>query len=159
MSLDLCILASGSAGNCSVVRSPRGLLLIDGGLGQRSIDARLRAAGCRGVRADDLAGVLLTHLDRDHLSTHFLAWAARRRLPIFCHAAKVQELLATARRWAADAPVPNVFGFGDDPFEPVDGITVDPVPLAHDAEGSHAFILGARERAPGSAARRIGFAT
>ena len=156
MSLDLCILASGSAGNCSVVRSPRGVLLIDGGLGPRSIDQRLRAAGC-GVRADDVAGVCLTHLDRDHLSQNFVTWVGRRGIPVFCHADKVADLHAMARRQTVT--LRNLHPFTDETFEPVDGLKVDPVPLAHDAEGSHGFVLSVRERLPGTAARRIGFAT
>lgn len=157
MSLDLCILASGSAGNCSVVRSPRGVLLIDGGLGPRSIDQRLKQVGT-GVRADDVAAVCLTHLDRDHLSRNFVEWAARRGVPVFCAADKVHDLHAMARRQTVT--LRNVHPFADDmAFEPIDGLKVEPVPLAHDAEGSHAFLLSVRERAPGSAARRIGFAT
>ena len=156
MSLDLCILASGSAGNCSVVRSPRGVLLIDGGLGPRSIDQRLRAAGA-GVRADDVAGVCLTHLDRDHLSRNFVTWLGRRGIPVFCHADKVPLLYAMARRQTVT--LRNVHPFAGDTFEPIDGLKVEPVPLAHDADGSHGFVLSVRERGPGSAARRIGFAT
>ena len=156
MSLDLCILASGSAGNCSVVRSPRGVLLIDGGLGPRSIDQRLREAGT-GVRIDDVAGVCLTHLDRDHLSSNFVTWLGRRGIPVFCHADKVHDLHAMAGRQTVT--LRNVHAFGNDTFEPIDGLKVDPVPLAHDAEGCHGFILTVRERRPGTAARRIGFAT
>ena len=36
MSIDLCVLASGSGGNCTVVRTPAGVVLVDAGLGPRT---------------------------------------------------------------------------------------------------------------------------
>jgi phosphoribosyl 1,2-cyclic phosphodiesterase len=97
MSLDLCILASGSSGNCSVVRSPGGSILIDGGLGPRMLDQRLTKAAV-GVRLDDVAAVCLTHLDRDHLTPNFLAWAARRGVPVYCWYGKVAGVRELAAR-------------------------------------------------------------
>jgi phosphoribosyl 1,2-cyclic phosphodiesterase len=148
MSLDLSILASGSGGNCSVVRTPGGVLLIDAGIGPRTIDRRLALAEC-GLRLDQVAGVCLTHLDRDHLSAHFLSWASRRDVPIYCHAEKISHFRQIAARQLV---TPNVLTFGDDPFEPVPGLTIDPFPLAHDVEGSHGFVLCTSEH-------RIAFAT
>lgn len=152
MSLDLCILASGSSGNCSVVRSPGGVLLVDGGLGPRVLAGRLAGTG---VRLADVAGVCLTHLDRDHLTPNFLAWAGRSQVPVFCHRDKVGLLAAIAERATA---VPVVRPFGDEPFEPVPGLVVDPVPLAHDADGSHGFVFGTGA-GRGAPAGRVGFAT
>jgi phosphoribosyl 1,2-cyclic phosphodiesterase len=149
MSLDLCILASGSSGNCSIVRTPGGVILIDGGLGPRTIDRRLGDVNA-GVRLDQVAGVCLTHLDRDHVSHNFVTWASRRHVPVFCHAGKIQQLHHIARRQCCSL---NVRGFHDNiPFEPVDGLLVEPFALAHDAEGSHGFVLSMDDR-------RIGYAT
>jgi len=147
MSLDLCILASGSAGNCSVVRTPRGVLLIDAGIGPRT--AARHMAGL-GLSLDGIAGVCVTHLDSDHLSGNFLAWLCRRGIPIFCHRDKLSTLEQVARR--RTILLRNVHGFGDEPFEPVDGLAVEPVAVNHDAEGAHAFLLEMR-------GQRIGFAT
>ncbi|QOV87672.1 MBL fold metallo-hydrolase [Humisphaera borealis] len=152
MSLDLCILASGSAGNCSVVRSARGTLLIDAGLSPRATERRLAAIG---VRLDRIAGVCLTHLDSDHLSASFLAWLCRNGVPIFCHHDKVDALGAIAGR--RTIVLRNVQHFGEDGFEPLDGLNVEAIPVHHDAEGSHAFVLEATESR--SSAVRIGFAT
>jgi phosphoribosyl 1,2-cyclic phosphodiesterase len=158
MSLDLCILASGSSGNCSVVRTQRGVVLIDGGLGPRTVERRLVDTG---VRLDSIAGVCLTHLDRDHLNANFVTWLSRRQLAVFCHAEKVDALRRLARRQTCAL---NVQPFGDEPFEPVDGLKVQAVPLAHDAEGSHGFLLSVTEQRAGPDGRpprahRIGFAT
>ena len=40
MSLELCILASGSAGNAAILRSPAGVMLIDAGIGPRTLTKR-----------------------------------------------------------------------------------------------------------------------
>lgn len=152
MSVDLCILASGSAGNCSVVRTPRGMILIDAGLSPRAIDRRLSAFG---HRLDQVAGVCLTHLDSDHLSASFLAWLCRQQVPLFCHRDKYGLLRSIAAR--RTIVLQNVHTFGEDPFEPLDGLAVEPVPVNHDVEGSHAFVLQSDDNDRRSC--RIGFAT
>lgn len=147
MSIDLCILASGSSGNCSIVRSPRGHLLIDAGIGPRTAERRLAGLG---VRLDSVAGVCLTHLDSDHLSASFLAWLCRHDIPIFCHRDKLSALDYIARK--RTIVLRNIHGFDDDLFEPISGLAVEPVAVNHDAEGAHAFVLEMRQQ-------RIGFAT
>src|SRR6185437_10067776 len=90
MSLELCILASGSGGNCSVVRSPAGVMLIDAGVGPRTFGKR--AAGT-GVSLDDVRAICLTHLDRDHFSFRWLKTIVARQIRVFCDAKRVTELL------------------------------------------------------------------
>src|SRR3712207_3534441 len=96
MSLDLCILASGSGGNCTVVRTPRGTVLIDAGIGPRTAGARLKGTG---VAAADASAICFTHLDRDHFSTNWLRTVVDRQIPLYCHATRVGDLLAMARQW------------------------------------------------------------
>ena len=70
-SVELCVLASGSAGNCAAVRfDGKRLLLIDCGLSPRATAERLAAVG---ASLDDVTAVCLTHLDRDHFLP---AWGA-----------------------------------------------------------------------------------
>ena len=69
MSLELCILASGSSGNSSVVRTPNGVMLIDAGIGPRMCAKRL---GGTGISIADIRAIVLTHLDSDHCN---LRWA------------------------------------------------------------------------------------
>tara|TARA_R110002096_G_scaffold173781_6_gene348630 strand:+ start:55827 stop:56756 length:930 start_codon:yes stop_codon:yes gene_type:complete len=65
----LCVLASGSRGNCSVfvvpatVDSPRRVYLIDAGLSPRRT---ARLLGERGIRPDEVDAIVYTHLDTDH---------------------------------------------------------------------------------------------
>jgi len=57
MSLEICVLASGSAGNAAILRSPAGILLIDAGIGPRTLAKRLDGTG---VRVTDIAALCLT---------------------------------------------------------------------------------------------------
>jgi phosphoribosyl 1,2-cyclic phosphodiesterase len=66
MSLSICVLGSGSAGNCTVATlqsHQRRHLMIDAGLSPRATAARLEPLG---LTIDDIGDILLTHLDRDH---------------------------------------------------------------------------------------------
>jgi glyoxylase-like metal-dependent hydrolase (beta-lactamase superfamily II) len=73
MSLEICVLASGSAGNAAILRSPAGILLIDAGIGPRTLAKRLDGTG---VRPTDITALCLTHLDGDHFSAR---WASTLR--------------------------------------------------------------------------------
>src|ERR1043165_5842838 len=81
----LCVLASGSMGNCAVltvrVGSARSVLLIDLGLSARQTTKLLAE---HGLSLKDVDSVLITHLDTDHLRR---GW--ERKLPgqatVFMH--------------------------------------------------------------------------
>lgn len=91
MTLELCVLASGSAGNASIVRSPSGVLLIDAGIGPRTLAKRLDGTG---VRLADISALCLTHLDGDHFSASWIATLLRLGIPIHCHEDQVDFLAA-----------------------------------------------------------------
>jgi len=71
----LCVLASGSRGNCSVLvvpstpETPRRVYLIDAGLSPRRTASLL--AEC-GIRPDEVDAIVYTHLDTDHC---YAGWA------------------------------------------------------------------------------------
>ncbi len=81
----LCVLASGSGGNCSalVLDTPerRFVYLIDLGLSPRRTGRDLASVG---LSLDDVCGVLLTHLDADHWNP---AWIGKipERAPVLLH--------------------------------------------------------------------------
>ena len=82
MSLELCILASGSSGNCTVVRTPAGVMLIDAGIGPRTTAKRMDGTG---VTIRDIRAICLTHLDSDHFTPTWLGTLLNRGIKIFCH--------------------------------------------------------------------------
>ena len=144
MSLELCILASGSAGNATILRSPAGVLLIDAGIGPRTLAKRLEGTG---VQTSDIAAVCLTHLDVDHFSPSWVATLCRLKIPIYCHANKVETL-----KRCSNALATLIRPFAEDPFSPLSGITCDPIRFAHDELGSHGFVID-------GFSYRIGYAT
>jgi len=157
MSLELCILGSGSSGNCAVVRTPAGVMLIDAGLGPRTVAKRLTGTGV-GVSA--VRAICLTHLDRDHFTPTWVSTIALRGIRLFCHSHKVNDLLrATMNLESATAnrhrrlfkSMIRPFGTSR-PFAPMHGLSVHAIKLAHDADGSHGFILDGFNS-------RVGYAT
>jgi phosphoribosyl 1,2-cyclic phosphodiesterase len=133
MSIELCILASGSAGNAALARSPAGVMLIDAGIGPRTLAKRLDGTG---VHLADIGALCLTHLDGDHFSPHWASTLQRLRIPIYCHANKVDALV----RYCTDL-VPLIRPFEAASFSPICGITCDPIQFAHDQLGSHGFVI------------------
>jgi phosphoribosyl 1,2-cyclic phosphodiesterase len=160
MSLEFCVLGSGSSGNSTVVRAAGGVkggaFLIDAGFGPRVTEQRLYAAG---MQVKDIAAIVLTHLDSDHFNPYWLltivkqgirVHVSRNHLKAFLKLGDVRDI----QRRMAD-PVANpklcrelavrnleelVRPF-DGSFEPIPGVQLAPIDLAHDTTGSHGFVL------------------
>jgi phosphoribosyl 1,2-cyclic phosphodiesterase len=167
MSLDMCVLGSGSGGNSTVIRAPRGTFLLDAGFGPRTTAERMCGggggmSGGLGVDVPDIAAIVLTHLDHDHFNKNWLQTIVKRGIRLFCAAARVGDILESAeaeeverrrveKHWGVGPLCELVTGF-EGAFSPVPGVLLEPLALAHDAEGSHGFIISA-------GGYRIGFAT
>lgn len=134
--LQLCVLASGSSGNCAAVRTPGGaVVLVDAGIGPRVVAQRLAGSG---AAVADVAAVCLTHLDRDHINSGWFGTLGRRGVPVYCHASRVADVLVLGFRHGVKL---DVRPFGDDAFEPAAGLSATPLSFDHDAAGSHGFLL------------------
>jgi phosphoribosyl 1,2-cyclic phosphodiesterase len=144
MSLELCILASGSAGNAAILRSPAGIVLIDVGIGPHTLAKRMAGTG---VEPTDIAAICLTHLDADHFAPSWIPTLIRQRIPVYCHANKVEPL----SQYSADL-APLLRPFTDRAFAPLSGITCEPIRFAHDELGSHGFVID-------GFSYRVGYAT
>lgn len=64
MSVKLCVLASGSSGNCTLIQYGGSALLIDAGLSAKEIGRRLELAGCG---LDRITGICISHEHSDHV--------------------------------------------------------------------------------------------
>jgi phosphoribosyl 1,2-cyclic phosphodiesterase len=82
MGLRFTVLASGSAGNASLIETGGFGLLLDAGLGPRQLAGRLAAVG---ASWQDVHAVVLTHAHSDHWNDRALGHLHRRGLPFFCH--------------------------------------------------------------------------
>jgi phosphoribosyl 1,2-cyclic phosphodiesterase len=138
MSLELCILASGSSGNATLLRAPSGVMLIDFGIGPRVTAKRLEGTG---VGLADVAAVCLTHLDRDHFNLNWIPTIVRRKIRLFCHADKSRHVLASVPDEMREAVEALLCPFDGAAFEPIEGLGFRALPLAHDQTGSHGFVI------------------
>src|SRR2546423_254546 len=140
MSLDLRIRASGSSGNCSILRTPQGVVLIDAGIGPRTFAKR---ADGTGLSVHDVRAICLTHLDSDHFSLRWLRTIIARQIRVFCDARRVTELMSSVygEPELVRAFEALVVPFDGHRFTPIEGIHFHSIPLAHDRMGSHGFLI------------------
>ncbi|HVX86539.1 MAG TPA: MBL fold metallo-hydrolase [Phycisphaerae bacterium] len=161
MALELCVLGSGSSGNCTVVRGPWGSFLIDAGFGPRTTAQRLSGTG---VELAHVQAILLTHLDTDHFNPNWFQTLLKQGIHLFAaannarHLARSREALYAQEQLRAKHLLRHrleelIHAFPEEgAFEVIPGIQVDAIHLAHDAAGSHGFLLCCD-------AYRVGFAT
>src|SRR5437588_12303543 len=82
MPLRLTVLASGSAGNTSLLEADGFGVLLDVGLGPRQLASRLAAVG---AAWSSIHAVLLTLTHGDHWNERTLRHLRKLRIPIYCH--------------------------------------------------------------------------
>lgn len=146
----MCVLGSGSKGNCTVVCAWSGkhrhVWLIDAGLSPRSTRFRLAQ---RGLRLDHLEGVILTHTDTDHWHPDWSGeWsrALPRHVRLYVH-----QQHATALEQMLWPPVMTRFAGA---FELADGVHVVPLLAPHDERDVATFRIVFR-----STRTSLGYAT
>lgn len=131
------VLASGSAGNASLVQVGRFGVLIDAGLGPRLLAGRLAEVD---ASWDDVHAVLLTHTHSDHWNERSLAQLLRRSVPLYCHARHIEELAPVSPAFADLRAVDLVQAYrsGEDVILPV-GLSCRPIELSHDSGPTFGF--------------------
>ena len=77
--MDVCTLASGSSGNCLLVRGEQTNILIDAGISARRITTGLKSMG---VDPEELDAILVTHSHSDHISG-LTTLTKKLRVPIY----------------------------------------------------------------------------
>lgn len=143
--LSLCVLGSGSGGNCTVVRltdslGQREALLLDAGFGIRRTTRKLNEAGIgwRHVKA-----VLLSHLDRDHFKPSLTRVFVEHRVAVHVHHWHLDELAqAKGTQPLFDAGLVEPFGEGV--ILPMPGVTATTTRLQHDMQGTIGYRLSTR---------------
>jgi len=124
-------LASGSSGNALLVDDGETRLLVDCGIGPRTLRARLAAAS---VRPEDVHAVAVTHEHDDH--TRGLAAAIKRwAWPVIGSEGTIRGLPATVRRRAKVVRHRTHVG----------GLDLELVPIRHDAREPVAYAITARD--------------
>lgn len=143
--LSLCVLGSGSGGNCTVMRltdsaGQREALLLDAGFGIRRTTAKLNEAGIgwRHVKA-----VLLSHLDRDHFKPNLTRVLVEHRVVVHVHHWHLDEL-AQAKGTQPLFDHGLVEPFNNGIIVPMPGVTATTTRLQHDKQGTIGYRLATR---------------
>lgn len=147
---EVCVLGSGSRGNCTVLRAKRGgedlfACLIDIGLSPRMTAARLESVG---ISMDLVQSAVLTHLDRDHCHEGW-GQGLPRHVEVFVHKGHLDR----AYRYGLNRGFMHGF---EGTFDTRDGVRVAPVMTFHDQLGTAAFRFCLPQAAH---AGELGFAT
>jgi phosphoribosyl 1,2-cyclic phosphodiesterase len=132
MSLRLCVLASGSSGNCIFVGSESTRILIDAGISGARTRERLSAVG---IEMDSIDAICLTHEHDDHRSS--LAVLHRRTgAQLYANSATIDALERGGKcrdlTW-------NVFTTGE-PFS-IGDVRMEPFSVPHDSYDPVGFIV------------------
>lgn len=125
------VLASGSRGNCCLLRGPQGAVLIDAGINGRQLESRLAELGL-GLEAID--AVVLTHEHGDHCAG-VPALLRRGKCVFYANSATWRAVEADAgERWSAweRGTVLELAGMRFDSF-PVPHDAADPIGLVIEA--------------------------
>jgi len=136
MSLKVCVLGSGSSGNCTYVASEATRVLVDAGLSCREIGRRLQL-----IRADlqDINAVCVSHKHADHRSG--LGVLHRRTSALLYGNAGTVDAIGRDERLAG---LPwRIFTNGS-PFE-VGDIRVEPFSVPHDSYDPVGFVMSSGE--------------
>ena len=136
MNLAICSLASGSSGNCYVVRGGDTFVLVDAGISGRQIRERLAAIGLSPSR---LSAVLVTHSHSDHVKG--LAGLLKTT------EANVYANPATVRESCVDIPAERLQIFETGASFAIGDLAVDTFSVSHDTgdPAGFSFFRGGRQ--------------
>jgi phosphoribosyl 1,2-cyclic phosphodiesterase len=124
MSLEVCVLASGSSGNSIYVASGTTRILIDAGLSAKQIALRL---GHIGVIPESINGICVSHEHGDHIGG-IRVLQKRHSIPVYANAGTLNGIL---RQHKGNEIAAKVFQTGST-FE-IGDILIEPFSVPHDA--------------------------
>ena len=161
MAMRVCVLGSGSRGNCTLVQSEHTNLLIDAArLGKKYIQEQLETLD---VRLCDIHGIVATHIHGDHVDSGTTARLCHQNdIPLYVHFESYADLLRRSPKFEAlkVAGLVRLFDFA--PFA-VGDMTVTPFPVTHGGEFGNDIVgrpVGYTVvHANGGAPRKVGFTT
>lgn len=129
--IQLQVLGSSSAGNCTVIWDQGHALLVDCGFSPSYIEAGLEALG---LQLADLSGAFITHTHADHVNEYTLNALVRLGVPIFCPES-IRKPLTHRYRSAENAMRAKLLKpFGSEGVD-VGSFTVGAFRVPHDSPG------------------------
>jgi len=140
MPVQFAVLASGSRGNATLVKAGGAGLLVDFGIGPKTLEKRLESVG---AGWQDVHSVLLTHTHGDHVDSATLGRCVAMGIPLYAHEGHRRELDRLGHFPSLDEA--GLFrSYDDRPFLTPDGLRVEPIELSHDAGPTYGFRLEGR---------------
>lgn len=136
---EITILASGSTGNATLIRSEEATFLIDAGLSARQLTEKLALCG---VSPSEISAVLVTHEHGDHIKG-LPQWCKQYTTPIYCnrHTATVLcEKMKTHHHWKI-FETGSSFSLGE--------FSIQSFSIPHDAVDPVGFVLRKKDRSFG----------
>ncbi len=130
--MKLCVLGSGSSGNCTFVASGATRILIDAGLSGRETERRLAEIGESSV---DINAICLTHEHGDHIAGLGVLHS-RFGIPLYANGGTIESLSRIPRLAGIEW---RVFSTGS-AFE-VGDLRIEPFSVSHDAYEPVGFIV------------------
>jgi phosphoribosyl 1,2-cyclic phosphodiesterase len=124
MSLEVCVLASGSSGNCIYVASEKTRVLIDAGLSAKQVAVRLDQIG---VVPESINGICISHEHGDHVAG-IRVLQKRHGIPVYTNAGTLNGIM---RQPKSDEICTRIFQTGA-VFE-IGDISIEPFSVPHDA--------------------------
>lgn len=130
--LEVHVLASGSDGNCTVVKHDDHAVMIDAGLSGKTILALMET---NGLDKSCIDGILLTHEHSDHVSGAGIM-ARKLDVPIYCNERTYAMCTLGNVRYEKITTLEEFF---------INGMSITPLPTSHNAIEPNAFRITADE--------------
>lgn len=127
--MKICVLRSGSSGNCSIIEYQGSYILLDaGGMSQRRIKELLSEIN---VPLENISGLIITHTHSDHLNYSAIKVCEKYKIPVYIH----EDNLPFINNSFGTKLVSNliVHAFNNNPFVIDKGIQISPFEISHDA--------------------------
>ncbi|MFH1537643.1 MAG: MBL fold metallo-hydrolase, partial [bacterium] len=160
MALRICVLGSGSKGNCTLIEGEKTRLLIDAGrLGTKYISARLEELG---LKFKDITAIIATHAHGDHIDQTTHRMITGNDIPLYAHAETLPAIMRRTRAFRENQIPASLL----ESFEStctIGEFRVSPVDVPHGNGWGHdhvgrpvAFLV---EQLDGGSTRAVGVAT
>lgn len=136
--MKICVLASGSKGNCTLISSGKTTILIDVGISYKILKERVERVG---FSVNQISAILVTHAHDDHFSG-LKVLLKNNRIPLYA----TEETASIIDSEFRDYLNKNNFEFDwayitpDSSFE-IENLSITPISTPHDKNGSVAYIV------------------
>ena len=124
--MKICVIASGSKGNCCYIETKKTKILIDIGLNCATIERKLLE---KNINPDDIDAILITHTHKDHIEG----------LRVFNKKHKAKAYLTEIMYKELKQELKN-YEFINDELE-IEDIKIKAIKTSHDAEDSNGYII------------------